>query len=271
MEISFKSNSGADKLLRITLAEDAGETKHFVADEDVIESGSDDDETDQMSFVAFKIQKTTNNGLNVYRNKYKPDESSGEKKYVVVEFRSDVDCRQFVESPGPPDFVQLFEKSKLKLSEVGPYTESLVADSRQERRRSRRSPRSSQREGSLSRMGEDDILLVYPFPADTAKLEKATEGLKELRGDSLSVAEPESSDATGTAKHGEHSSEENGNSSEENIVEILSRAHYLTVRVRDFDRLESGEFLNDTLIDFFLQWYVTRRRTMASHSRPYPL
>ena len=32
------------------------------------------------------------------------------------------------------------------------------------------------------------------------------------------------------------------------------RAHFLTVRQEDFDRLEVGEFLNDTLIDFWMQW-----------------
>jgi hypothetical protein len=33
-----------------------------------------------------------------------------------------------------------------------------------------------------------------------------------------------------------------------------TRAHFLTIRQEDFDRLDEGEFLNDTLIDFWMQW-----------------
>ena len=33
-----------------------------------------------------------------------------------------------------------------------------------------------------------------------------------------------------------------------------SRTHYLTIRGDDFDRLDHGEFLNDTLVDFWMTW-----------------
>jgi hypothetical protein len=32
------------------------------------------------------------------------------------------------------------------------------------------------------------------------------------------------------------------------------RRHFLTIQVRDFEKLYAGEFLNDTLIDFWMQW-----------------
>jgi Ulp1 family protease len=35
-----------------------------------------------------------------------------------------------------------------------------------------------------------------------------------------------------------------------------SRAHSLTICEEDNERLQPGEFLNDTLIDFWMQWYV---------------
>lgn len=262
MELLFKSQKGADKRLTINFEEDVIETKYFIADENVVESSSaDDDETGQMSFIAFRIRKTSDNGLMSFKNTYKPDdENSGEKKYVVVEFRSDVDCRQFIESV-PPDLAPFFDKTKLTpYLQVGRYSKILVTDSKQERRRSRRSPRSSKREGFLAGMGDDDKLLIYPFPADKAKLEEAADGLLELSGTSPPrEAGPESSDTNGNADDEEPSSRQNSNPREENVVAMPSRAHYLTVRVGDFDRLESGEFLHDTLIDFFLQWYVSWR------------
>jgi Ulp1 family protease len=33
-----------------------------------------------------------------------------------------------------------------------------------------------------------------------------------------------------------------------------SRGHFLTIREEDLSRLSPGEFLNDTLVDFWMQW-----------------
>jgi Ulp1 family protease len=36
----------------------------------------------------------------------------------------------------------------------------------------------------------------------------------------------------------------------------MGRAHFLTITREDRDRLEPGEFLSDTLVDFWMRWYV---------------
>ena len=35
-----------------------------------------------------------------------------------------------------------------------------------------------------------------------------------------------------------------------------ARQHYVTIRVEDYERLEPREWLNDSLVDFWMQWYV---------------
>ena len=37
-------------------------------------------------------------------------------------------------------------------------------------------------------------------------------------------------------------------------VYTSERSHFLTIREEDMDRLEHGEYLNDTLVDFWMQW-----------------
>jgi hypothetical protein len=78
------------------------------------------------------------------------------------------------------------------------------------------------------------ILLVYPFIGGD-RIEKAAEGLK------LSCL-----------------SDEQFVSSEE-LVKLqqeatTGRAHFLSITGEDRDRLEPGEFLNDTLVEFWMRW-----------------
>ena len=177
------------------------------------------------------------------------------KKYVVIEFRSDEDCRQFASSP-PPSFETMFEGSKLTPRQVRRYTESLLDESKKEARLSRRSPGTSKHTGFLKGMGSEDILMIYPFPADKVAMESTTEGLKELRGTTLRDNDIKDihAEVIKTRRSPSRSGEDKGDSGEGKAAEKRGRAHYLTVRVEDYERLEPGEFLNDTLIDLFLQW-----------------
>jgi Ulp1 family protease len=131
------------------------------------------------------------------------------------------------------------------------------------------SPTSRTKQGFLEGKKEEDILLVYPFDGDEQLIEKAAEGLDEAsRGDpynadsvservmveatEIDTTDPKVSDAgkvsSGGSDKGEADPETN----------TRGRAHFITVRVEDYERLEPGEFLNDTLIDFWMQWYVPR-------------
>jgi hypothetical protein len=91
------------------------------------------------------------------------------------------------------------------------------------------------RTGFLAGRGSNDILLVYPFNGDKTMIENASVGLKEAASNPNCNVVNESQQGT--------------------VVEGSSRAHYLTICVSDFERLEyETEYLNDTLIDFWMQW-----------------
>ena len=77
------------------------------------------------------------------------------------------------------------------------------------------------------------VLLVYPFPVDEAFLTEAASGLTELGGDLLGV----------------EGAQENG------VAQFLDEeTEYITIRQSDRDRLRPGQFLNDTLVDFWMCW-----------------
>ena len=84
---------------------------------------------------------------------------------------------------------------------------------------------------------DDSVLLVYPFAGDASLMETAADGLNEL-----SAFRHSKSDLPVKGKS--DTEEESGG----------SRSHYLTISVGDCRRLDPGVYLNDTLIDFFMQW-----------------
>jgi Ulp1 family protease len=43
-----------------------------------------------------------------------------------------------------------------------------------------------------------------------------------------------------------------------------SRTHYLTIREDDRERLQPGQFLNDTLVDFWMSWCVCLTAFLSS-------
>ena len=261
MELSYKSNR-REKTHVINYLDDVTETKYFspdLSDNDAAKDGdpkSSADEAEQLSFVAFRIKKTRKNGLAAFSNVYSPgyDDHDSLRNFVVVEFRSDIDCRQFVRST-PAELLTMFDGSDLRPLQVQQYAESLVADSKKENRRYRRTPGSSKRDAFLKGMRDDDILMVYPFPADKVAMEYTTNGLLELSGASLTQSNDDDTDVEVIeTKAPESGDEDKGELGEMKASEKRGRAHYLTVRVEDFERLECGEFLNDTLIDLFMQW-----------------
>ncbi len=59
---------------------------------------------------------------------------------------------------------------------------------------------------------------------------------------------------TSSSERADNDEEKSGDDKDESAGKTKSRAHFLTIRDEDYDRLEPGEFLNDTLIDFWFQW-----------------
>jgi len=71
-------------------------------------------------------------------------------------------------------------------------------------------------------------------------LSRAARGLSELGGDLLDVEEagPSVQDPL----------------DEDSITKGTKRAHHVTVRDGDYERLSPGQFLNDTLVDLWMRW-----------------
>ena len=109
---------------------------------------------------------------------------------------------------------------------------------------------------------EEAILLVYPFAGDPILMDKAAEGLNEASGqpleprgiDEMAVLEQKSSRLTLQSNSG--SSDSDDAEAKTKDSKAKARQHYVTIRVEDYERLEPQEWLNDSLVDFWMQWYV---------------
>ncbi len=106
------------------------------------------------------------------------------------------------------------------------------------RRKTRAKPKKAKK------YAPEQTILVYPFEASPAELDKAAEHLTEAsgrlkEGDDAEMIDVEK-DSTSTETRETPTS--------------LGKTHMVTVRGEDYERLEDFEFLNDTLIDFWLKW-----------------
>lgn len=264
---------------RIDLAQDLEELKYYVhkfADESDEPVGDDLEVT---HFLALRVKKNEKNGLKHLSNAYIPDGNDLKKKFIVVEFRSEKDfddMRKLMQLDGT---VQAFvlEESRLNAHQAKNYCKSLLADSDLERQRRFSAPSLSKtKSGFLAGRGPNDVLLVYPFGVDAKDIDNAADELKELS----CLLIPESSSASAASDVVEEDigrdptlracetdyAKLDSSSEKENEVEDPddktqedsgeeSRA-VLEFSVSTFERLEPGVYLNDTLIDFWCQWYV---------------
>jgi hypothetical protein len=264
--------------LSFDLANDLREVKYYIAgdssDTEEACAKASDDSTEMMSFLAMKVElpKSSNNR---YPNHYKPTGRDISKCFILVEFRSDAEFTELLQRVGNIDSLSPYFDKDAQLTTPNTaerYCQPFMKDSKNETRISRNSiesPTSRKKQGFLAGKKEEDILLVYPFDGDKQLMEKTAEELNEASGGGpydtdynseravvgameIDTTDPEVSDAGKASSGGSDKGEA------EPETKTLGRAHFLTVRVEDYERLEPGEFLNDTLIDFWMQWYVPR-------------
>jgi hypothetical protein len=76
----------------------------------------------------------------------------------------------------------------------------------------------------------DEVLLVYPFDATDREFDDAAKALGELEW-------------------------RRPNDFKESTI-AKQRSHYVTIRVEDYQRLAPEQWLNDSLVDFWMLWYV---------------
>jgi hypothetical protein len=268
-KVGDEEASGKHAELRIDLKSHLTELKYFIAgdatgsdaeDATTTAKGDSDDATEQMRFLALKIDRTKENGLENYPNQYKSHGKATEKQYVLLEFRSDKDCQDLLETMKSTNGLSAFvtDEAQLDANQAQYFSVPFVKDSAQAKRirlRGMGSPTSRKKEGFLAGKQDTDTLLVYPFAGDPEDMENAARGLNEPNGRCFDTdpMDIEAEDVSATSR--EMTSEgKTGNAATEIETTTRGRTHFLTIRVEEYEHLEPGEFLNDTLINFWMRW-----------------
>lgn len=140
----------------------------------------------------------------------------------------------------------LVDSSEIVFDNLDYSTGVLVEDSTNERKRRMSESKESKNKKKDS---ENKLLVVYPFGVDEAILSEAASGLKELGGDLLGIDDmDDTKPPAASAMQGVKSDVE------DDVKGKSSRTHYIIIRDDDVERLCPGQFLNDTLVDFWMRW-----------------
>ena len=109
--------------------------------------------------------------------------------------------------------------------------------------------RKERRKRVLNKSSSETLkMVVYPFNATPEVLQDSRNVFAESQKRLLSKkSEDDSSSEKDTVLKEEDISITPGQ---------MGRTHLLTIRGEDVERLEPGEFLNDTIIDFWMKWCV---------------
>lgn len=137
----------------------------------------------------------------------------------------------------------LVDSSEIVFDNLDYSTEVLVEDSTNERKRRMSESKESKNKKKDS---ENKLLVVYPFGVDEAILSEAASGLKELGGDLLGIDDMDDTKPPAASTP--------CTDVEDDVKGKSSRTHYVTIRDDDVERLCPGQFLNDTLVDFWMRW-----------------
>ena len=245
-----------------SIMEEISEMKYFNANDDgnldepsdkkstIFLDDFDSDGDEQMSFLAMKIKPTDDNNL--------PTELQLLSRcYVVIEMRANEDLENIIQTLFNYEcFSPFVGNSELTHACIEKYVAALNEDSKKDR--DRRVSATSKRS---SKSGGDEIVLVYPFnPLSPGKLEGVADDFPEGCGKiphfdksnevlwksaDETVPDPQKND---TLDRDNQSSAIASGSAKRNQVGVV------TIIKEDFDRLRDDEYLNDTLIDFWMTW-----------------
>lgn len=211
------------------------------------------------SFLSMNVELDDLNMLSKFSNSYKPDGSDSKCKFIVLDFREGKDMSNLVERIKKLGVTNR-SITILREEQKEEYSEALIEHSRKEFRSRYEITPKKKKSKFLAGKPSDFILLVYPFAGDQREIEAAAEGLTEASGENC---KEDTDEETSKERDIAETSGESINSitptNEELAAEIAQgkvrqRAHYVTIRVEDFERLEPTEWLNDSLLDFWMQW-----------------
>eukprot|EP00523_Entomoneis_sp_CCMP467_P006986 CAMPEP_0168734242 /NCGR_PEP_ID=MMETSP0724-20121128/8709_1 /TAXON_ID=265536 /ORGANISM="Amphiprora sp., Strain CCMP467" /LENGTH=1244 /DNA_ID=CAMNT_0008781333 /DNA_START=148 /DNA_END=3882 /DNA_ORIENTATION=+ len=221
--------SGQLREFNIEIGQDATEMKHFTSSEDC-------DSTEENVLPSFMTFLAQGKLVREIRRA-----CPGFQSMVALEFRESSDLKlfcQYLEQPlkhGASRFLNEMPEAEAKNVHTAAFACDEVEE--EERRKSLEKAKSST---FLRDKDEDDVLVVFPFGGDRRDMIQAAEGLNEL---SLATENDDS------LAHG---------------MKPSGRGHYLTLRVQDYLRLEPTEYLNDTLIDFWMLW-ISQGDSIMTH------
>jgi asparagine synthase (glutamine-hydrolysing) len=242
-------------------------------------------DNDHLSFLFLKVSASC-------AGNYRPDTSDYRlpvRTYytILIEFRTDSDIKEILKVflVGLVDSSKMTTKSndgtaaaaKLNATQAQTYGRVFLQHSQEElklrlaaiqKQGNRQSAAVSHNNNKfLQDKGENDILLVYPIAGgDPAAIDAAADGLNEVRGPetvsagvhvaaavaaaaSTSSSEPGASNGCIVAAEAE---------SGPTVPNKTGRTHNVTIQVGDYLRLEPKEYLNDSLIDFWMRWILRR-------------
>ena len=208
---------------------------------------------EDMNYLILRIKPTNENGLSALHSFYLSDEKMPSesdnvskcvkrKRFVVIELPERSEFDPLIKGLSSSDALSPLiasadNEGKLRVHEKDEYIESLYWNMGGNKKKVPSQKRA--------KFNEDETVLVFPFNATHAELDSAADGLNEANPEKFATIGNELCSATNNKK----------NKPEE--VSATSKTHMVTIRGEDFDRLVPFEFLNDTLIDFWINWYVT--------------
>jgi hypothetical protein len=205
---------------------------------DLLESdtSASDDEGRIECLLCLNISRTDQNRFPKGTNAL--DDEKDLVRSVIIELRNlDDFSKIFDKLANKIDFIELTrEESKC-------YSRILEQDTTKEKSQIPISIYSPKIEGNnpfLKGKKDSDTLLIYPFNGSKDDIEKCADALTKAGYFTADTTKDCSALTTNIQ-------DSKANSSRNNSFEI---------RVVDYASLEPGEWLNDTMIDFWLQWYV---------------
>lgn len=186
-------------------------------------------------YLIMRIKPSARNKLSSYPNKYLPDDQyplkegaskdKKKKRFVVIETKDKTSLQVILDEMRKDDHLAAFLclGCGLNKEQKDSYITTFQAKTRKK-----------------AKYKEHDTVLVFPFQAHEAELNSAAKDLIEASGklsadrDSMFARNPTS--ASNPAEN------------------PMAKVHTVTIHGEDYDRLVPCEFLNDTLIDFWISW-----------------
>jgi hypothetical protein len=236
------------------------------------------------TFLVLAVKPNRFNRLTIYPEHYKPGNFGlSNERYIVVMFylpeafhvllqtmRNDKILGPTLIKPSSllsPQLAEIYGKSLLQICNSIPKGRKSSPTNTKRNNLILPSEPVTNKNKSLHRRMQstppDERMLVFPFIAQGDLMKEAACGLKEACNiEPLPPPKPFISMAPSALQrnftHAHHFS----------AIAIgktmpVQRDHFLTICQKDFSRLDPGEFLNDTLIDFWFKWYVSFTRTCS--------